>query len=72
MARTGKIKVPVWMFELQPLTIDEWWFNYWYAAPRRVWTDKSDDDKIKGYGLSFRAWRMGGQWCVDVDDILAT
>jgi hypothetical protein len=70
--KTGKIKVPAWLFELEPLGIDEWWLNYWFSAPLRLWAGESVGDRVRGYGVSFRAWREGGQWRVEVSDILAS
>ena len=67
----GKIKVPVWHFELQPLGAGAWWLDYWFNAPLKLWYGKNADDSIRGYGVSFQAWRKNGHWRVALSDGLA-
>ena len=71
-AETGVIKVPVWTFDLTPVTDDEWRLGYWFGAPLRMWMGAKAGDRVVGHGLGYLARHKDGVWELELEDILAS
>ena len=71
-AETGVIKVPVWTFDLTPVTDDEWRLGYWFGAPLRMCMGAKAGDRVMGNGLGYLARHKDGVWKLELEDILGS
>ena len=70
-ATTGALNAPSWAYHLAPISADEWYLEYWFQAPLRMWLGDKAGDRVKAEGVSFHARRTAGGWLVTLDDVLA-
>lgn len=69
-ATTRKCIAPVWIFELTPIAADDWYFDYFFTAPLRLWLGEAAGDRAKAQRLAYRARRVSGAWDLEIVDIL--